>query len=120
MALSRLVALTSQSSEKKQGLGDALADDECVECDGIYKGDPRFKNPQVSQSRPDRREKSGARSAHENVNGELKKFAVLDAVFRHNPKKKHQMCFEAVAVLVQLRHDFGGYRKIVEYNAQYD
>jgi hypothetical protein len=104
----------------EDGLKNALADDEAVEVDSGYQGDDQLKNPSVSQSRKDRIEKSRVRARHEIVNSWLKKFSVLDDVFRHNSKEKHQICFEAVAVITQLRFKFHGGLYDVEYNAQYD
>jgi hypothetical protein len=105
---------------QEDGLRDALCDDECVEADAGYQGDDKLKNPNISQSRKDRKEKSRVRGRHENVNGFLKKFSVLDDVFRHKLQEKHQMCFEAIAVITQLRFEFHGHLYDVEYNATYD
>lgn len=101
------------------GLKDALCDQECVEVDKGYQGDDKFKNPCISQSRNDRTQKSRVRARHENVNGVLKKFAVLDDVFRHKPEK-HQVCFDAVAVIAQLRFELDSPMYDVKYNAEYD
>jgi hypothetical protein len=67
----------------EDGLKDALADDEAVEVDAGYQGDDQLKNPNISQSRKDRIQKSKVRARHEIVNSWLKKFAVLNDVFRH-------------------------------------
>ena len=61
---------------QEDGLKAALAADEGIECDGIYKGDDALKNPDVAQSREDRIQKSGVRSRHEVINSWFKKFAV--------------------------------------------
>ena len=104
----------------KEGLKDALCDDELLEGDMAYSGDMQLKNAKTAQTKNAKRSKGRARGHHENVNGELKKFEVVNSVFRHDPRKKHQMCFEAVAVICQLRHDFGRHRNITpEYDATY-
>ena len=104
---------------EEDGLLDALEDGEGAEVNNGYQGLNEFKGPETAQNRLHRKQKNKVRARHEISNGELKQFAVLDQVFRHDPKKKHQMCFEAVAVICQLRHDFGGYRLQVEYTATY-
>ncbi|CAJ1955890.1 unnamed protein product [Cylindrotheca closterium] len=102
------------------GLMQALCEDEGVEVDMGYQGLDQLKNPKISQSKKDGMQKSKARARHKNVNGELKKFVVLDQVFRHNPKTKHQACFEAVAVICQMQHDFGGHQNSCEYDVTYN
>ena len=79
-----------------------------------------MKNPDIAQSRADRRQKGKVLACHENVNGKLIKFAVLDDVFRHNLMAKHEMCFNVVAVITQLRFQLNGRLYGVEYNVQYD
>lgn len=103
----------------EEGLKAALCEDECVEGDNAYKGDDQLKTAEMAQTKTAKKQKGKVRGCHENVNGELKKFAVLDNVFRHDPKTRHQQCFEAVAVICQLRHDFGGHRNTAEYNVTY-
>lgn len=107
---------------KEEGLRDALCDDEGVEVDGVYQDDEKFKSPNVSQSRKDRRQKSGVRSRQEIVNSRLKCFNVLDSVFRHtkDTKEKHGLCFNAVAVITQLSFEFHGHLHSVEYDVRYD
>ena len=107
---------------QEDGLKDALCDDECVEVDAGYQGDDKFKNPNISQSREDRKQKSKVRARHENVNSRLKNFAVLDSIFRHNKDRisKHRMCFDAVGVITQLGFEFDGHLYDVEYNATYN
>jgi hypothetical protein len=107
---------------KEDGLKDMLADEECVEVDNGYQGDIKFKNPKISQSRKDRKEKSAVRARHEIVNGRLKQFEVLNSVFRHNidMRAKHKMCFNAVAVITELGFEYGSGLYDVEYNPEYD
>ena len=104
----------------EDGLKDALADDEAVEVDAGYQGDDQLKNPNISQSRKDRIQKSKVRARHEIVNSWLKKFAVLDDVFRHKSMEKHRLCFEACAVLTQLHFDLHGGLYEVEYDVRYN
>jgi hypothetical protein len=40
---------------KEEGLKDALCNDECIEVDAGYQGDDKFKNPNISHSRTDRK-----------------------------------------------------------------
>ena len=103
----------------KEGLKDALCDDEGVEVDMGYQGDEQLKNAKQAQNRAAKYQKDKVRAGHENVNCEFKKFAVLDQTFRHDPRRRHQGCFEAVAVICQLRHDFGGHRNSTPYDATY-
>jgi len=95
-----------------------LCDDEGVEVNMGYQGLGELKNAKIAQNTTARKQKNKTRARHENVNGELKKFAVLDAVFRHDPAK-HEICFLAVAIICQLRHDFGGHQNAVKYNVTY-
>ena len=104
----------------EDGLKDALHDDEGVEVDSGYQGNDKLKNPSVSQSRKDRIQKSRVRARHEIVNSYFKKFRVLDSVFRHDPKEKHGKCFNAVAVITQLRFAIEGALYEVEYDVRYD
>ena len=104
---------------EEEGLLDALDEGESAEVDMGYKGLGEFRNPQIGQTAHAWSQKNKARARGENVNGNFKKFEVLNGVFWHDPKTKHQMCFESVAVICQLRHDFGGYQKSVEYDVTY-
>jgi hypothetical protein len=83
-----------------EGLGTLLAEDEAVEVDGEYKGNNKIKGPATAISQVQRKEKSVVRGWHENVNGQLKLFNVLNACFRHcNPPeqmmRKHGLCFDS-------------------------
>ena len=57
--------------------------------------------------------KSNARAQQEAVNGRLKHFNVLTTHFRHmkpnreGMMKKHGMCFNAVAVITQMKFTIG-------------
>lgn len=105
----------------EEGLLDALADDECVEVDAGYQGHQEMRHPRISQSRRDRQQKSRVRARHENVNSYLKKFSVLDDVFRHNVNlmERHKICFTAVAVITQLRFELHQSLYSVEYEVNY-
>ena len=93
-------------------LADMLAEDEGVEVDAGYKGHPKLKAPTVATSSVAKKQKSQVRGCHENVNGRLKIFNVLVVPFRHlNPcsdmMEKHGWCFNAVAVVTQLKFENG-------------
>ena len=108
----------------KDGLATHLADDEAVEADSGYAGD-QLKTPTVATSRRERKMKSVARGRHENVNGSLKVFNVLNAPFRHlKPRdkvlKKHGICFTAVAVITQLKFKLCGVAYTVNYDVTYE
>jgi hypothetical protein len=104
---------------QEDGLKNALCDDECIEVDRGNQGDDKLKTPNISQSREDRIQKSNVRARHEIVNGWLKKFRIIDDVFRH-PLVKHGNAFRAVAVVVQLRFELEQHLYAVNYNAKYD
>lgn len=101
--------------------------------DGGYNGSNKMKGPTVARSRADRKSKSVARARHENINGRLKIFRILDDIFRGNPgnavteenkfgtcDKKHQWSFAAVAVIVQLGFELDGGLYGIDYNVKYD
>lgn len=107
-------------------LADLLADDEGAEVDGVYKGHDKLKAPTVAKSRAERKQKSQARGRHENVNGRLKIFNVLNNSFRHTGEfatrgdtlmEKHAVCFNAVAVITQLGFSLGENKL---YDVKYD
>lgn len=106
-------------------LSGALFDDEVVEVDGGYKGNRKFKSPEVASSRQERKQKSIVRGRHECVNGRLKIFNVLQVPFRHlTPRdkvmEKHGTCFVAIAVITQLKFMHGEDLFMVEYDVTYD
>lgn len=109
-------------------LANLLADDEGVEVDGVYKGHNKLKAPTVATSRDERKQKSQARGRHENVNGRLKIFNVLNTPFRHTGEfatrsdvlmEKHGMCFDAVAVITQIGFCLGEKIYDVEFSVDY-
>lgn len=94
-------------------LANLLADDEGCEVDGVYGGHPKLKAPEVRTSREDGKQKSIVRGRHENINGRLKIYNVLNIPFRHlQPRHemmhKHSLCFYAVAVITQMKLSIGG------------
>lgn len=112
----------------KEGLSLQLHDEEAVEVDGEYGGDNKMKPPGLGMDSKERKMKSIARAQHEAVNGRLKQFNVLTTHFRHmKPNKaammkKHGLCFDAVAVITQLKLTSGGERIFadrVEYDVNY-
>ena len=110
-----------------EGLSHLLYDDEGVEVDKGYRGDNKMKRPGMGISHDDRKMKSNARAQHEIVNGRLKHFGVLTTHFRHmkpnrdGMMKKHKLCFDAVAVITQLKFIFGEsiFAKGLDYNVAY-
>ena len=109
----------------RDGLGALLCDDECVEVDKGYRGDDKMMTPEIGFTSAKRKMKSNARAQHEAVNGRLKHFSVLTTHFRHmKPSKeemlrKHKICFNAVAVITQLKFIVGG-ESIFEAGLVYD
>eukprot|EP00536_Pseudo-nitzschia_multiseries_P019074 jgi/Psemu1/58787/gm1.58787_g len=83
----------------KEGLSTLLHDDEGL--------------PDMGMTSKQRKMKANARAQHETVNGRLKIFNVLTTHFRHmKPNRqgmmqKHGMCFNAVAVITQLKFASG-------------
>ena len=109
----------------KEGLKHHLYDNECVEVDACYKGDDKIVNPDMGSVSKGRKNKSIVRGRHENINSRLKIYNVLTTYFRHlKPRnkmfEKHKLCFYSVAVLTQLKLEFGGERLYdVEYDENY-
>lgn len=109
----------------KDDLVHLLAEDEVVEADGGYRGHNKLMAPTVATSRVDRKAKSVVRGRHENINGRLKIFNVLVVPFRHsNPRNqmhnKHGACFDAIAVITQLKLENGESLYDVDYDVTYD
>ena len=110
----------------KKQLDGLLADDEGVEVDAGYKGSSRFKAPIVATSRADRKAKSVVRGRHENVNGRLKIYDMLNVPFRHTKPRnemmtKHGWCFDSIAVITQLKFENGDSLLYdVDYDVNYD
>eukprot|EP00536_Pseudo-nitzschia_multiseries_P017516 jgi/Psemu1/225351/e_gw1.1596.9.1 len=111
----------------KEGLSNLLHDNEAVEVDRDYRGDDKMKLPDVGFTRIERKMKSNARAQHETVNGRLKIFNVVTLNFRHmKPNRqgmmqKHKICFEAVAVITQLKFASGEttFKDRLEYDVNY-
>ena len=107
-----------------------LAPDEAVEADGVYNlkdgvGAKQLKRPAVGWDSKERKQKAGARSRNENINGKLKIFNVLTTFFWHSEPReemqnKHKICFNAVAVITQLKMEAGeSLNEFNEYNVNY-
>lgn len=77
--------------------------------DGVYarKGtEPELSTPNTHDP-PDLREfKRRARARHESFNRRIKTFQVMAVTFRHG-LKNHQLCFEAVCVILQYAMEHG-------------
>ena len=91
------------------GLGTLLPQNELVECDAGPGRDSRLMTPNVGTSSTARKEKSKSRARQETVFPRLKQFNVLDTHFHHGGynneamMRKHQICFDAVLVITQLK-----------------
>ena len=118
----------------KETLAPLLADEEGVEVDSGYLGNSKCKLPHMGLNSKARKQKSLVRARHENVNGRMKIFNVLDAHFRHmNPgtgvvgtdnkvkkmMEKHGYCFHAIAVITQLKFEAGEELFKTEYDVNY-
>ena len=106
----------------KNKLKHRLHQDESVEVDAGYRGDDKFMTPSMGADSKGRKNKSIVRGRHENVNSRLKIYNVLTTYFRHmkpNNKymEKHGMCFDSVAVITQLKMEYGGEKL---YDVEYD
>ena len=90
-------------------LSHEIGDDEFVEADAGCEGPEKVRLPTQGFDSNERKEKSIARGRH----GWLKQFTVLTTHFRHmekNPEEmmtKHKLCFNAAAVVTQLKFDAG-------------
>lgn len=73
-----------------------------------YRGERELLSVPSSQDTPEVRAfKSRALSRHETFNARLKNFECLDETFRHRDLIKHQWCFDACTVIVQLQLENG-------------
>ena len=108
----------------KAGISNELHDEECAEVDRGYQGDDKMMRPDMGFDSKQRKMKSNARAQQEAVNGRLKHFNVLTTHFRHmKPNRdtmmeKHGICFNAVAVITQLKFMNG--ESIFEDKVEYD
>eukprot|EP00536_Pseudo-nitzschia_multiseries_P018369 jgi/Psemu1/55253/gm1.55253_g len=75
----------------KERLSTLLQDDEGVEVDWGYKGDDKMKLPDMGMTSKQRKMKANARAQHETA----------------EMMQKHGMCFNAVAVITQLKFASG-------------
>jgi hypothetical protein len=94
---------------KEGGLKDYLDPMERVEADdGYAAGDPEFVKTRSGVFHPEggRDVRNCVRARHETVNKRMKQFGVLSSTFHHNPCK-HNLVFEAVAMLTQTAIELG-------------
>jgi hypothetical protein len=86
--------------------------------------------PHVGLTSKDRKQKGVVRGRHEGVNGRLKVYSVLRTHFHHfgtGPNSRtemmarHKLCFNAVAVITQLKISSGEpiFEDEVEYDVSY-
>jgi hypothetical protein len=121
------VASYSESTIFKQGLGNHIYEGEKVEVDSGPKGDDRLVQPHVGKDSKERKQKSVVRGRQEGVNGRMKVYSVLTTHFHHmkdgreNMMKAHGLCFNAVAVITQLKICSGEpiFKDEVEYDVNY-
>ena len=71
-----------------------------------YRGEPEVIDRPDAGSLEWQEKKKLARSRHETVNGRIKKFNVMGNKFRHD-MDLHDVCFDAVVVIVQLNIENG-------------
>jgi hypothetical protein len=111
-----------------EGLSQELPGTEPVECDSGPEGDERLMDPQAGMTHQDRKQKSNHRAKIESIFSRMKQFNVLDTHFHHSyPDKedmmyKHQICFESVLIITQLKLQMGG-DKLMDsgpYEVEYD
>lgn len=119
------LASTNDNTIFQQTLAGMLSSDEGVEVDSGYGGHDALKTPTVAMSSLERKMKSVVRGRHENVNGLLKVFNVLNVPFHHsNPRPKmmgkHGMCFDSIAVITQLKLMRFGPNYDVQYDLLYE
>lgn len=79
-----------------------LEDNEKVEADKGYRGEPNF----IVTPQEDNLVQSAVRGRHETVNKRFKQFGCLYQTFRHG-LQKHFFCFNAVVALTQLAIENG-------------
>lgn len=88
-------------------LKDKIPNGKKAIADKAYRGEKeKVSAPNPRDPKELRRFKSRARARHESFNARLKAFQCLDDRFRHG-KDKHQICFEAVAVICQYQLENG-------------
>ena len=121
------VASASESTIFKDGLGEHICEDEKVEVDSGPKGDHRLVQPHVGKDSKERKQKSVVRGRQEGVNGRMKVYSVLTNHFHHmkdgreNMMNAHGLCFNAIAVITQLKISTGEpiFKDEVEYDVHY-
>ena len=110
-------ASASDGTIFKNGLTKELCDDEVVEVDRGYKGDGKMMRPEMGIDSKERKMKSNSRAQHD----------VLSSYFRHCKEGRTRMmtkygwCFDAVAVINQLKIEAGEpiFKEELEYSASY-
>jgi hypothetical protein len=107
-------ASTNESRIFHERLGTELPVDEPVEVDSGPGGDDRLMKPDAGSGFKQRKAKSVYQGRQETIFSRLKQFKVLDSHFRHTDSDKevmlykHHSCFDAVAVVTQMKLMFGG------------
>ena len=92
---------------QKDGLKSKIPTGKRAIGDSGYKGEPETVSVRNSlDSYAVKKFKSRARARHENFNGRIKNFKILDERFCHGIEK-HQVVFEAVCVITQYELENG-------------
>jgi hypothetical protein len=100
----------------RMGLKDELQENERVEADSGYKNEMSIRTPDDFYGNQEWKwQKGKARARHENINGNLKQFKILDHLFRHRIEK-HGEIVNAVAAIVQCEIMNGRGTHQVDYN----
>ena len=84
-----------------------LDDNEMVEADNGYKGEPsKIRTRDDYKNKKERYEKDKIRARHETVNKHIKQFNALSTRFRHE-RSLHILFFKSALTLTQLSIDSG-------------
>ena len=111
VAKEKLVPKLQEYNKKKTPKRRIIADD-------IYKDQSLsdlFSNKNELDSKDLSKFKERVMARHENFNCLLKKWKILDTVFRAHDLDEHQVCFEAVAAIVCYQLDNGSYSLLDPY-----
>ena len=100
----------------RRTLKELLLPGEMIIADKGYRGDPTVITPDDSVEPQVLDLMARARNRHEGINGMFKKYNILNNVYRGD-RRKHEMIFKAVAVIVQIKLMAGeGSYSITDYD----
>lgn len=100
-------------------LANKLVPGEAVEADSGYSGREQIFTPGTGKNHQHRKQKSQIRGRHENVNGRLKVFGVMQR-WDNADTGKHAVFARCVAIIVQLSFKLGENLYEVPYEVNYD